>query len=556
MEANGAMKRISPRLCLFAATVAAMLFGFRGMFLRVADAFTIPQEDMSFGWFVPLFSLYVLWTQRRELKAAAGRPSLCAVLVSIPFVALALLGTRGVQMRFEQIAFIGLCVTLPWAFFGRAVARLCVFPAAYLAFTIPLATFLDVVTIHLRLLASGAALAVINGFGVDAVRQGTAIVAGGAHPFSIDVAEPCSGLRSLFALMALTAAYAWFHQPTWWRRAALFACSIPLAVLGNVVRILTICLVAAGADPAFATGFYHDYSGFVVFFVAILCMLGCGELISRLCDRPEKANGASPDAAEGETRPAVPPAVPPASPAVPSARLFFAPVLAFALVCAMAAVQRFSPPAVLAEPPRVALPESIPGCRADGVRYCSDENCTGFFHLSQLKGNACLECGAELIEVSPGEKRMLPKDTVIVKRAYRNAAGVEFLVSAIVGGSSKSSIHRPELCLPAQGFIMSDPRNVEIAGWPFHVVQIARGSGRPNLLAYTFFNQAGVRTASHSRRILVDTTDRTVFNRIDRWVMVTVNAMSPQGFALDDEARRGMLEEVMSAVMREMETVP
>lgn len=552
MEANGTMRRISPRLCLFAAAVAAMLFGFRGMFFRVADAFTIPQEDMSFGWFVPLFSLYVLWTERRELKDSVGRPSIFGVIASIPFAALAILGTRGVQMRFEQIGFIGLCVTLPWAFFGRAVARLCVFPAAYLAFTIPLATFLDVVTIHLRLLASGTALAVINGFGVDAVRQGTAIVAGGAHPFSIDVAEPCSGLRSLFALMALTAAYAWFHQPTWWRRAALFACSVPLAVLGNVVRILTICLVAAGADPAFATGFYHDYSGFVVFFVAILCMLGCGELISSLCDRQGKAKPASPDEAEGEAASAAAPAVPARQPA----RLSLVPVLAFALVCALAAVQRFSPPAVLAEPPHVALPEAIPGCRADGVRYCSDENCTGFFHLSQLKGNACLECGADLIEVSAGEKRMLPKDTVILKRIYRNAAGVDFLVSAVVGGSSKSSIHRPELCLPAQGFIMSDPHNVEIAGWPFHVVQIARGSGRPNLLAYTFFNQAGVRTASHSRRILADTLDRTVFNRIDRWVMVTVNAMSPHGFALDDEARRGMLENVMTAVMREMETAP
>ncbi len=552
MEANGFIKRITLRLCLFVAAIAAMLFGFRGMFFRVADAFTIPQEDMSFGWFVPLFSLYVLWTERRRLKDAVGSPSVFGVLASIPFAALAILGTRGVQMRFEQIAFIGLCVTLPWAFFGRAVARLCVFPAAYLAFTIPLATFLDVVTIHLRLLASGTALAVINGFGVEAVRQGTAIVAGGAHPFSIDVAEPCSGLRSLFALMALTAAYAWFHQPTFWRRAALFACSIPLAVLGNVVRILTICLVAAGADPAFATGFYHDYSGFVVFFVAIVCMLGCGELISRFCDRRGKADGVSPRTEADDACPSKASAVP----ALRPARLSFVPAVALALVCALAAVQRFSPPAVLAEPPHVALPETIPGCRADGVRYCSDENCTGFFHLSKLKGSVCTECGSELMEVSPGEKGMLPKDTVIVKRSYVNAAGVDFLVSAIVGGSSKSSIHRPELCLPAQGFLMSNPHNVEIAGWPFHVVQIARGSGRPNLLAYTFFNQAGVRTASHSRRILVDTTDRTVFNRIDRWVMVTVNAMSPQGFVLDDAARRGMLDDVVSAVMREMETAP
>lgn len=553
MGSKGKIGRFSasPRLVLFLVSVAVALFGFAGMFRRVAvDGFMKTQEDMSFGWFVPLFSLYVLWTERRELRDAVGRPSVWGVLASIPFVAVALLGTRGLQMRFEQIGFIGLCMTLPWAFFGRAAARLCVFPALYLAFTIPMATFLDVVTIHLRLLASGTALAVVNGFGVEAVRHGTAIVAGGAHPFSIDVAEPCSGLRSLFALMALTAAYAWSHQPTWWRRAALFACSVPLAVLGNVVRILTICLVAAGADPAFATGFYHDYSGFVVFFVAIVCMLACSELITRLCDRRGGTEG-SPSRRDGEDR-----LCRAAASDGSSARSLIAPVLALSMVCAMAAVQVFSPRASLAEPPRVALPDAIPGFRADGVRYCSEENCSGFFHLSQLEGETCPKCGAALMEVSPGERQILPADTAIMKRNYRNAAGVDFLVSAVVGGSSKSSIHRPELCLPAQGFVMSNPRNVEIGGRPFHVVQIARGSGRPNLLAYTFFNQSGVRTASHSRRILVDTLDRTVLNRIDRWVMVTVNAMSPHGFALDDEERRGMFDDVVSAVMREMETTP
>jgi exosortase/archaeosortase family protein len=82
--------------------------------------------------------------------------------------------------------------------------------------------------------------------------------------------------------MALTAAYAWYTQPTWRRRAALFACSVPLAILGNIVRILSICLVAACANADFALGFYHDYSGYVVFIVAIGCMVACGEVISRV----------------------------------------------------------------------------------------------------------------------------------------------------------------------------------------------------------------------------------------------------------------------------------
>ena len=258
------------------------------------DAFGDAMEDMSYAWYVPVFSLYVLWTERKRIAEAfsAGpsplRDSLAGFAASLPFLFLAMLGSRGFQLRFGIVGFAGPCVTVPWLFFGRRVARLFVFPALYLLFTIPLNTFLEGVTVHLRYLASGVALGVLKGFGFDAVRQGTSIIAGGAHPFAIDVAAPCSGLRSIFALMALTAAYSWFNQKTWLRRGILFALSIPLAILGNVVRIVTICLVAAWASPDFAIGFYHDYSGYVVFLVAIALMVVCGEGINRIAGRRRK----------------------------------------------------------------------------------------------------------------------------------------------------------------------------------------------------------------------------------------------------------------------------
>ena len=264
------------------------LFGFREMFVYLAGAFSDPYEDMSYAWFVPVFSLYVLWTERRKIADAfaAGAPSLrdsaAGLLASLPFLFMTVLGSRGFQLRFGIVGFAGLCVTVPWTFFGWRVARNFVFPAAYLLFTIPLNTFLAVVTVYLRYLASGAAIAVLNGLGLEAVRQGTSVIAEGAHPFAVDVAAPCSGLRSIFALMALTAAYSWFNQKTWLRRGILFALSIPIAVFGNVVRIVTICLVAAFSSPDFAIGFYHDYSGYVVFLVAIALMVACGEGINRV----------------------------------------------------------------------------------------------------------------------------------------------------------------------------------------------------------------------------------------------------------------------------------
>lgn len=582
----------SKRVALFLTVVGFMLYGFCGMFGRLCHAFMDPLEDMSFGWLVPVFALYVLWTSRRELRESVGRPSALGLLACLPCVAVALLGTRGLQVRLEQVGFVGLCVALPWAFFGWRTAKLCVFPAIFLLFTVPLATFLDSVTIHLRLLASGTALAVLKGFGVEVVQRGTAIIAQGSHAFNIDVAEPCSGLRSLFALMALTAAYSWYTQPTWPRRIVLFACAIPLAVLGNVVRILTICLCAAWASSDFALGFYHDYSGYVIFIVAIALMVACGEVISRFADswtgtHGTKARTRTKDeddgrvfkdlacvrdlkAGKGNGAPTVV-----RNAQAPGDSLFsgdprysidsgtdgdlkdrdgakgsriWLAVAALVVLAPLFVFQAMTPASMIMEPPEVSLPEKLPGYVAEAVLYCGNEQCARMWLASALADGqtTCSICGGKLSGTSIGEATVLPKDTRILKRVYRRPAdGVQFLVSAVIGGTSKSSIHRPELCMPAQGYVMSDPRTFTVGDRPFHAIHLTGSGAPPSVLAYSFFNQAGIRTASHTRRILIDTWDRSVYNRIDRWVMVTVNAAVPLdafGFDLRHDSDRLMLE--------------
>ena len=157
--------------------------------------------------------------------------------------------------------------------------------------------------------------------------------------------------------------------------------------------------------------------------------------------------------------------------------------------------------------------------------------------LVEIKGFA-----SEPIAISEAERTVLPADTEIDKRRYVSPDG-EFLVSVVVGGRSKSSIHRPELCLPAQGFQMASPRTVEVGGVEWHVVTLARKEASSMGFAYTFFNQDGYRTSSHLRRIFRDVWDRSMRGRIDRWVMPTVNSSS------SDEARLmaflGKLKEVI-----------
>lgn len=273
--------KIDVRLILLMAVCAFMVWGFKSLlFVNAPAVFSDPKEDMSFAWYVPVFSIYVVKREWKEIVSSVGEPSIAGFFATLFFLFVGFLGVRGVQVRLEMLSFIGLLVCVPWAFYGRRTAVRLLFPAMFLLFCIPLSSFLDLITVHLRLFATAVASAILNGMDAGIVRTGTMLSAADGS-FAVDVAEPCSGLRSIFALMALTAGYAYFTQKTWIRRALLFACSVPLAIAGNVMRILSICAVATFASPSFANGFYHDYSGYVVFFVAILLMVGCGELISR-----------------------------------------------------------------------------------------------------------------------------------------------------------------------------------------------------------------------------------------------------------------------------------
>ena len=141
---------------------------------------------------------------------------------------------------------------------------------------------------------------------------------------------------------------------------------------------------------------------------------------------------------------------------------------------------------------------------------------------------------SEPVEVSEAELTVLPADTQFDKRAYLGEDGAQFNVSVVIGGRSKSSVHRPELCLPAQGFQMSDPRHAEVEDVDWHLVTLARRDAPSMGFAYTFFNQAGYRTSSHVKRIFRDVLDRSFLGRIDRWVMVTVYASSADERALKD----------------------
>lgn len=188
------------------------------------------------------------------------------------------------------------------------------------------------------------------------------------------------------------------------------------------------------------------------------------------------------------------------------------PVLTTLLVGAVMIFQSLTPETTVCEPPAVSLAE-LPGF------------------------------SSEVLDVSEAELTVLPADTRIEKRLYTEPNGHWYAVSLVIGGKTKNSIHRPELCLPSQGFLMTMPRTRRIGETSWRLITLDGGVSHPSLgFAYTFFNQAGYHTSSHVQRIFRDVWDRSLHNRIDRWVMVTVNSSRS-----DDEGLMrflGLLKEV------------
>lgn len=161
-----------------------------------------------------------------------------------------------------------------------------------------------------------------------------------------------------------------------------------------------------------------------------------------------------------------------------------------------------------------------------------------FVRLGELPGFR-----SEKIETSEAELKTLPKDTFIDRRRYVADSGEWLVVSLVVGGSSKSSLHRPEICLPSQGNRMSEPKTIDAAGISWRAMKLEHGQDASVGFAYTFYNQAGYRTSSHVARIFRDVLDRSFGGRIDRWAMLTVVSPFTAGRGL--ERQLALLEAVV-----------
>ncbi|MEI6149131.1 MAG: exosortase/archaeosortase family protein [bacterium] len=250
---------------------------FRWMVMRWSDS-TFTMGEYSHGGLIPLVSGWALWIKRKEISSAPKETFWpAAALVAFGLV-LHWIGARAQQPRLSLAAFVVILWAIPCFLYGRGVGHLLLFPCGYLVFCIPM-NFFDSFSFQLRILATAISTGMLNGVGIAVIQSGSAIRAvNGA--FALEVADPCSGIRSLLAMTALTAAFAFFIRGGILKKLILFASAIPLAIAGNIVRVMSIACVARFAGQEKAMDYYHDYSGYVIFAVAVILMLALEKMLS------------------------------------------------------------------------------------------------------------------------------------------------------------------------------------------------------------------------------------------------------------------------------------
>ena len=261
------------RVCMFQVTPVS-LFGWLAVFWGLGG-------DYAHGYLVPVAAggLFI-WKWRTVLR----RLPMVSSAWGLGFVAVAMLlyvaGVRGQVPRLVAGSLVILVYGMVLYLGGWRWAKELWFPCAFLAFMIPLNVIDPYVSFPLRMLVAKSASGLLNVLGMGVYTQGTGIYSRAGRFMPLDVADPCSGIRSLVALMALTSLYGHLVMDRGWKKWVLFLASVPLAVLGNLARITTVALVAQGFGYDPAMKIYHGFSGYIVFSLAILCMLGLGTALN------------------------------------------------------------------------------------------------------------------------------------------------------------------------------------------------------------------------------------------------------------------------------------
>lgn len=257
----------------------------------VGEWFTNP--NYSHGILIPFAVAFFVWHQRADLRALPRRPSSWGLVLAVYSQIQYLIGVLGAEYFLQRTSLLVLVAGALVYVHGWRLLRTQLFSLLLLLLAIPLPKLVfNAITFPLQLLASAWAASLLWLCGIPVFRSGNILE---LPQRTLDVAEACSGIRSLFSLIALAMMVAYFLPSRLWVKIALVLSAVPIALAANAVRIMASGLLGRWFGPQASEGFFHAFSGWCIFLVAFAALLLEARLLSRWL--PARRGRSAPEAA-------------------------------------------------------------------------------------------------------------------------------------------------------------------------------------------------------------------------------------------------------------------
>jgi exosortase len=239
--------------------------------------------NFSHGFFVPAFSAFIVWQKRARLRSIQPAPSIWGLPIIVFSLCILVLGVFGAELFLSRVSLLVLIGGMIVFFLGWQMLREVLFPLLLLILMVPIpAIVFSQITFPLQILASKLATWSLAFLGVPVFREGNVI---NLPAMPLEVAEACSGIRSLLSLTTLAIMYGYLMEDRPLLRVALAVASIPIAVAANGLRIVGTGLLVQYWDPEKAEGFFHAFSGWLIFVVSLLMLFVLHRSLSLLFKR-------------------------------------------------------------------------------------------------------------------------------------------------------------------------------------------------------------------------------------------------------------------------------
>jgi exosortase len=267
------------RAAASAAIVAVAILAVYGGVLASLARQWASDDNYSHGFFVVPLAAFFAWERRRALAHARVRSSAIGLVVISIGLVLLLAGRFGAELFLTRVSLLVVLAGAILYVWGAPALRILTFPLAFLLLMIPLpAIVFNQIAFPLQLLASRTGEVVIAAAGIPVLREGNVLQ---LPTRALEVAEACSGIRSLVSLLMLAIVLGYFTERRTGVRVLIVLAAIPIAILANAARVAGTALAAEWVSPAAAEGFFHTFSGWLMFVVAFAGLLAFQRLAAR-----------------------------------------------------------------------------------------------------------------------------------------------------------------------------------------------------------------------------------------------------------------------------------